>query len=113
LPSPEPDVDLSRVPEEFLLGGDAEVRRVHREGKLLIIALNLPMPISEAHDRYQAALDRPEYEVITEDFEGFEFELYYRQVELDQLVAVQVRRPLCDEASAGFVTIDKGRHRDG
>lgn len=111
LPSPEPGTDAARVPPEFLLEGDAEVRRVHSEGKLLVVALNLPMPVAEAYERYKMALDRPEYEVITEDFEGFEFEIYLQQVEDDRLVAVQVRRPLCEEASAGYVTIDRGRAR--
>lgn len=111
LPSPEPGTDATEVPPEFLLQGDAEVRRVHTEGKLLVVALNLPMPVAEAYERYQEALDRPDYEVITEDFEGFEFELYLRQTEHDRLVAVQVRRPLCEEASAAYVTIDRGRRR--
>lgn len=111
LPSPKPGTDPTRVPPEFLLGGDAEVRRVHSEGKLLVVALNLPMTVAEAYERYKSALDRPEYEIITEDFEGFEFEIYLQQVEHDRLVAVQVRRPLCEEASAAYVTIDRGRHR--
>lgn len=114
LPTPQGDIDIARVPPEFLLDGEAEVRKVHQEGGLLIIALNLYVPVAEAYEAYTEALSLPRYETITEDYEGFEFELYLREVDEDRLVAVQGRRPLCDEATAVYVTVDRSRrHRDG
>jgi len=109
LPSPRGDVDPDRIPEEFLLAGEAKVARVLERGKLFIAQLHFPFGVTELYDRYLAALAPPRYQVITTENEGFEAEIYLRQSASGNLVAVQIRQPGCEEASAVFVTIDRGR----
>jgi hypothetical protein len=107
LPSPGPKADVSKVPEDFLLDGEAVVRKVSRQDGLLVIALNVPLTIREVYDRYSEALVPPEYEPITDDFEGFEAEIYLRQTATGSLLAIQARRPQCEEASSVFITINE------
>lgn len=107
LPSPDADADPSEVPPQFLLDGTATVRRVSEEDGLLVFALNLPYGVQEAFDRFKASLTPPRYQVVSEDNEGFEAELYLHDEQEGRLLAIQVRRPNCDEVSAAFVTIDK------
>lgn len=109
LPSPDAYVDPSEVPPRFRLDGTATVRRVSEEDGLLVFALNLPYGVQESFDRFKASLGPPRYQIVSEDNEGFEAELYLHDRKEDRLLAIQVRRPNCDEASAAFVTIDKRR----
>lgn len=107
LPSPDADADPSEVPPQFLLDGTATVRRVSEEDGLLVFALNLPYGVEEAFNRFKESLAPPRYQIVSEDNEGFEAELYFHDQQDDRLLAIQVRRPNCDEVSAAFVTIDK------
>ncbi len=111
LPSPRGDLDRERIPEEFLLGEEARIARILQRGDLFIAQLHFPMGVTELYDRYLAALAPPRYDVITTENEGFEAEIYLRQREMGNLVAVQIRQPGCETASAVFVTIDE-RRRD-
>jgi hypothetical protein len=106
LPSPEPGVDTSSVPEEFVLEG-SEIRQVSDEKDLFVVALNVPVGVDEAFRAYRRQLSPPDYEIVSEDFEGFEAELFLRRAEDGKLMAVQIRRPNCSEASAVFVTVAK------
>lgn len=106
LPSPPPELDLSAVPELFVLD-EAVVRNVADEKDLLIVALNVPAGVEETFERYKAAFAAAPYDRIGEDFEGFEAELYLRERGTGHLVALQVRRPNCNEASS--VTINLNR----
>jgi hypothetical protein len=112
LPSPDADADASEVPEQFLLDGTATLRRASEEDGLLVFGLNLPYDVSEAVDRFKTSLAPPRYQVLSEDNEGFEAELYFHDKQEDRLLAIQIRRPNCDTASAAFVTIDKRRDRE-
>lgn len=106
LPSPSGDLDVSEVPDEFVIDG-AVVRNVADEPDLLIVALNVPAGIQETFDRYKDAFGTAAYDRIGEDFEGFEAELYLREKKTGNLVSLQVRRPNCNEASS--VTINLNR----
>ena len=106
LPSPAPGVDASEVPEEFLLKG-SQVRQVSDEKDLFVVALNVPLGVQEALDAYREKLAPPKFEIVSEDNEGFEAEMYLRRAEDGNLMAVQIRRPGCAEASAVFVTVAK------
>lgn len=116
LPSPSKGLDLSAVPELFVID-EAVVRNVAEEEDLLIVALNVPAGIEETFERYKAAFATESYERIGEDFEGFEAELYLRERGTGHLVSVQVRRPNCNEASSVTINLnrvkkDTGREAD-
>lgn len=106
LPSPPPGLDVSAVPEIFVID-EAVVRKVAEEEDILIVALNVPAGVEETFERYKAAFEAEPYDRIGEDFEGFEAELYLRERGTGHLVSLQVRRPNCNEASS--VTINLNR----
>jgi hypothetical protein len=105
LPTPDPRVDASVVAEVFLLGGDAEVTKTQESKQGTIAALNVPLSVSEAFARYSDAVKQGGYEIVDDDFEGFEAEIYLRKAE--DLGAVQIRRSTCDDASIVFVHVVK------
>jgi hypothetical protein len=105
LPTPDPRVDASVVADAFLLGGDAEVTKTQESKRGTIAALNVPLSVSEAFSRYSESVRQGGYEVVDDDFEGFEAELYLRKGK--DLGAVQIRRSTCDDASIVFVHVVK------
>lgn len=105
LPSPEANVDTTRVKDEFVLP-DSEIRQVIDEKGLLVIALNVPYGVTESLEMYKERLGAPDYDVISEDNEGFEAELYLQDAKTKNLLAVQIRQPRCTEASAVYVQVD-------
>ena len=110
LPSPAPGLDTSAVPDLFLIDG-AVVRNVADEKDILIVALNVPYGIEVTYESYKTAFEGQPYDRIGEDFEGFEGELYLREKGTGDLIAIQVRRPNCNEASS--VTINLNREDKG
>ncbi len=107
LPSPRPDAEKRRrlIPEELLLGGDATIRAIEKEGSRIVAQLNLPFTVDEAFDRYKDAASS-RYEIISEDNEGFEAEIYLREKGAHTLAAVQIRKPRCEVATSAFVSIE-------
>jgi hypothetical protein len=105
LPTPDPGVDASVVADAFLLGGDAEVTKTDKSKRGTIAALNVPYSVSEAFSRYSESVKKDGYQIVDDDFEGFEAELYLRKD--DDLGAVQIRRSTCNDASIVFVNVVK------
>lgn len=107
LPSPRAGAEKKRglIPEEFLLGGDATIRAIEKDGSRIVAQLNLPLSVNEAFDRYKKDT-LPTYEVISEDNEGFEAEIYLRARKDHTLAAVQIRKPRCEVATSAFVSIE-------
>jgi hypothetical protein len=105
LPTPDLGVDASVVADAFLLGGDAEVTKTDKSKRGTIAALNVPYSVSEAFSRYSESVKRDGYQIVDDDFEGFEAELYLRKD--DDLGAVQIRRSTCNDASIVFVNLVK------
>jgi hypothetical protein len=105
LPTPDPGADASVVAEAFLLGGDAEVTKTDKSKRGTIAALNVPYSVSDAFSRYSESVRQDGYQVVDDDFEGFEAEIYLRKG--DDLGAVQIRRSTCDDASIVFVNVIK------
>jgi hypothetical protein len=103
LPTPDRRVDSSVVADVFLLGGDAEVTKTKKSKRGILAALNVPYSVSEAFSRYSESVKEGGYEVVDDDFEGFEAELYLRKG--DDLGAVQIRRSTCEQASIVFVNV--------
>jgi hypothetical protein len=111
LPSPGPKVDPSRVPDQYLLDGTAIVRKVTERNDLFVVALNVPLTVNAAYGAYLDALGPPRYRVITKENEGFEAEIYLRDVHQENLMAVQIRQPQCTEAVSVYITEDRRETR--
>jgi hypothetical protein len=107
LPSPGPKVDASGIPEQYLLDGQAVVRKVTERNDLFVVALNVPLTVNAAYGAYLDALGPPRYKVITKENEGFEAEIYLRDAEQGNLMAVQIRQPQCIEAVSVYITEDR------
>lgn len=107
LPSPRADVDKKRhlIPDEFLLGGEAVIRAIEKDGSRIVAQMNLPLTVDEAFDRYRADAEA-DYEEISVDNEGFEAEIYLRAIENDTLAAIQIRKPRCEVATSAFVSLE-------
>ncbi len=102
LPSPVPGVESDGIPQAFIPDG-AEVARVQRRGTGIIASINVPYDVNEAFGIYKDAIGELGYELLGEDNEGFEAELYLRKQ--DRLTAVQIRSSTCDKASVVFVNM--------
>jgi hypothetical protein len=107
LPSPGQKVDPSVVPEQYLLDGKAIVRKVTERNDLFVVALNVPLTVNAAFGAYLDALGPPRYQLITKENEGFEAEIYLRDGEQKNLMAVQIRQPQCVEAVSVYITEDR------
>ena len=107
LPSPGPNVDASSVPDQYLLDGQAIVRKVTDRNGLFVVALNVPLTVNASFGAYLEALKPPRYKVITKDNEGFEAEIYLQDTEQDNLMAVVIRQPRCVEAVSVYITEDR------
>ena len=107
LPSPRANVDPSGVPKPYLLDGQAIVRKVTERNDLYVVALNVPLTVNAAYGAYLDVLGPPRYTVITKENEGFEAEIYLRDVEMGNLMAVQIRQPQCVEAVSVYITEDR------
>jgi hypothetical protein len=105
LPTPDPGADASVVADAFLLDGDAEVTKTEKSKRGTIAALNVPYSVSDAFSRYSESVRQDGYQVVDDDFEGFEAEIYLRKG--DDLGAVQIRRSTCDDSSIVFVNVIK------
>lgn len=101
LPTPAPGLEARVVPEPFLLDGQAEPTLVERRPGGFSAALNVPLSVSEALEAYRGALAQTGRQVVGEDNEGFEAELFVRRK--DELGMIQVRRSVCDHASVVFL----------
>jgi hypothetical protein len=106
LPSPPADLDDGEVQGLFVLE-EAVVRNVVEEKDLLIVAMNVPFGVQETFDGYKEAIEDAPYDLIGEDFEGFEGELYLRERTSGELVSIQIRRPNCNEASSVTVNLHR------
>lgn len=65
--------------------------------------INIQLGVQDALEDYHSIVDDNGFEIIQEDNEGFEAEIYLRRKE--QLAAIQIRRSQCDDASVVFVNL--------
>ncbi len=103
LPKPDPKADPSLIPAPLLLGGEAEVAKTVLEQGRVIGALNVPHTVGEAFTRYKKALAQTELEILQEDNEGFEAELYLKQGK--ELGSLQIRSSTCDHAVVVYLNL--------
>lgn len=106
VPTPDPAAKTELVPEDFLLGGDAGVASAGRRRGGVTAVLSVELSVQDALPVYKKAIDRAGFELVGEDNEGFEAELYMKRGE--RLGALQIRRTLCDDVSIVFVNVVQG-----
>lgn len=90
------------VPKYFLVD-DAQVVRAQRERGGFLASLNVDLGVQDALERFQMIVREQDYEIIQQDNEGFEAEIYIRGP--GQLGAIQIRTSQCDTKSVVFVNI--------
>jgi hypothetical protein len=106
VPTSDPRARADLLPRPFLLDGDADVATAGRRRGGVTGVLSVPLSVQEAVPVYKKAIDEEGFELVGEDNEGFEAELYMKRGE--RLGAVQIRRTLCDDVSVVFVNLVKG-----
>ena len=106
VPTPDPAARAELIPAPFLLDGDVAVASAGRRKGGVTAVLSIRMGVQDALPRYKKAVREVGFEVVGEDNEGFEAELYMKRGE--RLGALQIRRTLCDDVSIVFVNIVKG-----
>ncbi len=65
--------------------------------------INIELGVQDALETYHSIVLEHGFEIIQEDNEGFEAEIYLRNKK--HLAAIQIRRSQCDDASVLFVNL--------
>ncbi|MGH2807291.1 MAG: hypothetical protein ACRDKT_08445 [Actinomycetota bacterium] len=96
------EVDISPALESFVID-DVEVANFEERKNRATLALNVPYSVQDALPRYREASKEAGFEIIQEDNEGFEAEIYMRKgADLGQ---VQIRGSQCRDAVRVYVSI--------
>jgi hypothetical protein len=98
----DPKADASGIPESFLLEG-VEVAKSIKGKKRLTVAMNNPRSVQESFPLYKEAVKDAGFELVGEDNEGFEAELYMRRG--SQLGQIQIRSSPCPDATGVYLII--------
>ena len=106
LPTREPRARPELIPAEFLLDGRAEVASAARRKGGVTGVLTIRMSVQDGLPLYRRAAGDAGFEIVGEDNEGFEAELYIRRRK--QLGQVQIRTSVCRDASVVFVNVVTG-----
>ncbi|MDQ3958684.1 MAG: hypothetical protein M3273_10220 [Actinomycetota bacterium] len=106
LPSPDPAARAGLIPAPFLLDGEALVATASRRKGGVTGVLNIRLSVADAFPIYKKAIRRAGFELVGEDNEGFEAELYMKRGK--ELGALQIRTSLCEDAAVVFVNIVAG-----
>ena len=107
LPTPNPDADGTLLPEPFLLGGEAEVIEVELEEGRVIAGYGLRLSVDQAFDRIKTAIPEASFELLQEDNEHFEAELYIKKGK--ELGSIQVRGSTCPDAVIVYLNLPHER----
>ena len=106
LPKPDPAAKVELIPQELLLHGDAEVASARRRKGGVTGVLNIRMSVQDAFPIYKRAIELAGFELVGEDNEGFEAELYLKRGK--ELGSLQIRTSVCEDAAVVFVNLVKG-----
>ena len=96
------NVDEELVSEEFLLEG-VELARTQEIRGRFIATINAPYSVNAAYRRYQDQVEDAGWDIVTQETEGFEAEIYLSDSE--RLAAVQIRTSTCKEKVVVYVSI--------
>jgi len=97
-----PNVDESLVGEEFLLNG-VEIAKTQNLKDRFIATINAPYGVDEAYRLYQDQIKDAGWDVVTQETEGFEAEIYLSNEQ--ELAAIQIRTSTCDRKVVVYVSI--------
>ncbi|MDP9067280.1 MAG: hypothetical protein M3N53_02890 [Actinomycetota bacterium] len=103
LPAPDRDADPTLVPAPYLLDGEASVNKTDVVKGRVIAALAVPFSVNESFVRYKEAVAETSMEVLQEDNEGFEAELYLQEGK--QLGSLQIRSSTCENAVIVYLNL--------
>lgn len=107
----DPDADEAKIPAPLLLGGTAEVATTQIQQGRLLAALNVRLSVDDSFRAYKKAVGRAGLDILQEDNEGFEAELYVGAGK--ELGSLAIRRSVCDDAVVIYLNLpaDAGRSR--
>jgi hypothetical protein len=91
------------VPEAYLLGGEVEVNRTEIEQGRLIAGLSVPYSVNDAFPLFKKAVSETTFEVLQEDNEGFEAEIYIRDGK--ELGSLQIRSSKCEDVTIAYLNL--------
>jgi hypothetical protein len=94
--------DSSLVPEPFLLQG-IEVAKTIKGKERLTVAMNNPRSVQESFPLFKEAVKEAGFELVGEDNEGFEAELYMRRG--STLGQIQIRSSPCPDATGVYLIL--------
>ena len=98
LPPAEESAKVELVPKEFILDDPAvEVAQTYQRRQRFVATLNVMGSVQESFTAYKASLDKSRFELLQEDNEGFEAELYLQRGA--DFGVIQIRSSKCDDAS--------------
>lgn len=96
------NVDERLVSAEFLLEGVEIAKTTDSRGRFVAI-INAPYSVNAAYRAYQDQVKEAGWEIVTQETEGFEAEIYLS--DRDRLGAVQVRTSTCEGKVVVYVSI--------
>ena len=106
LPTPDPAARSELIPQAFLLDGRAEVAKAEKRKGGVTGMLTIDMSVQDGLPLYRKAAGEAGFEIVGQDNEGFEAEIFVRKGK--RLGQVQIRTSVCEDASVVFVNIVKG-----
>ena len=101
--------DPELIPEPLRLGGEIEVATTEIKQGRLLAAMNVRLTVNESFDAYKKAVGETGLEILQEDNEGFEAELYVGDGK--ELGSVVIRRSLCEDAVVVYLNLVAPRER--
>ena len=102
------ELDEEKVGQEFFLEGVELARTQDIRGRF-IATINAPYSVNEAYKLYQDQVKGAGWDIVTQETEGFEAEIYLS--DRDDFAAVQIRTSTCEGKSVVYVSIvDRGRN---
>jgi hypothetical protein len=103
-PAVESDADPKVLDEAFVVEG-AEVLSTSVTGKLTGGHLYVPLSVQAAFDSYTTILVDEGFEVVSDDNEQVEAEIYFKRGK--DLGSIQIRRSTCEGASSVFLNLPR------
>ena len=106
LPEPKDQIDISLVPRAFIPPSDHEFTQTEKRRGRLVVVLTLEGTIQSALEEYRSLVEGSGFDVLQEDNEGFEAELYLQRGRGD-LAVVQIRATGCEGKTLILLNIPK------
>ena len=99
----DPAADPGRIPSPLLLEDQVTVATTQMKQGRVLAALNVRLSVDDSFVAYKKALAEAEIEILQEDNEGFEAELYVGNGK--QLGSVVIRRSVCEDAVVVYLNL--------